>query len=209
MCPGVQGKQGGDDENSDDEAPPVRPFPSLALMEERNALRFQVHHHVSCVSRYEALQPSLLLALSSLDNPLQQSLRTVAICSACALHNPQRQLGTVCSSFSPTFLQDGTPGAAQFIVTTFHPQIVEVADTAYGVQHSNCVSTIVRLAQSAALTFVRNDKSHAARGGAGGGGAAAGSGGSAAAPARRPSKRQKENNSSEENRAAAVGAVGA
>lgn len=91
-------------------------------------------------------------------------------------------------------------GAAQFIITTFHPQIVEVADKAYGVQHSNCVSTIVPLAHSAALKFVRDDKSHQGRGAATSGGSAAGVAG------KRPSKRLKENEAGEDNRGPSVAA---
>lgn len=31
---------------------------------------------------------------------------------------------------------------SQFIITTFHPQLVQVCDQAYGVSHSNRISTI-------------------------------------------------------------------
>jgi hypothetical protein len=72
----------------------------------------------------------------------------------------------------------GANKAVQFIVTTFHPQIVEVAAKAYGVEHARRVSTIRDIGRAAALEFVRNDTSHrsaaaASRQKAAGGGVAA------------------------------------
>ena len=87
--------------------------------------------------------------------------------------------------------------AAQYIVTTFHPQIVQIADMAYGVQHSNRISTIRTLPRKLALKFVRDDKSHGQRGG----GAGAGAGKAVADGELPPGKRQKENEASETNTA--------
>ena len=53
--------------------------------------------------------------------------------------------------------------SAQFIVTTFHPQIVAVSDKAYGVEHRQRVSTVHECEREVALRFVRNDASHANR----------------------------------------------
>lgn len=83
---------------------------------------------------------------------------------------------------------------AQFIVTTFHPQIVEVCDKAYGVEHKHRISSLRELDRQMALDFVRQDKSHEARN---------------HKPAEtniedeegRATKRQKENSSSAENSA--------
>lgn len=91
-------------------------------------------------------------------------------------------------------MQEAAPSPAQFIVTTFHPQIVEVADKTYGVEHSNRVSTIKPIPRDVALTFVRNDKTHEPRSGSAGGKGEVVEGG-----ARRASKRRKENTPSDEN----------
>jgi hypothetical protein len=91
-------------------------------------------------------------------------------------------------------VQEPAPNPAQFIVTTFHPQIVEVADKTYGVEHSNRVSTIKPIPRDVALTFVRNDKTHEPQSGSAGGKAQAPVG-----DARRLSKRRKENTPSDEN----------
>ena len=53
--------------------------------------------------------------------------------------------------------------SAQFIVTTFHPQIVAVSDKTYGVEHRQRVSTVHECEREVALRFVRNDASHANR----------------------------------------------
>ena len=106
---------------------------------------------------------------------------------------------------------------AQFIVTTFHPEVVELADNTYGVEHRHRASTVRTLEPQAALNFVRHDKSHAkvaeraataaagngaahvprTESGVGGNDSSRGGGGGAstskgAAP-KRPNKRQKEN----------------
>jgi hypothetical protein len=88
--------------------------------------------------------------------------------------------------------------AAQYIVTTFHPQIVEISDKSYGVAHSNRVSTIRALSREQAVKFVKGDRSH--RQGAGG----SPSKPAAAVPGERASKRQKENSHPETNAAGAA-----
>lgn len=60
--------------------------------------------------------------------------------------------------------QDLKAVPAQFIVTTFHPQIVEVCDKAYGVEHKHRISSLRELDRQMALDFVRQDKSHDVRG---------------------------------------------
>lgn len=100
------------------------------------------------------------------------------------------------------WLQASSEGEAQsqYIITTFHPQLVEIADKAYGVAHSNRVSTIRSLSRDQALKFVKGDRSHGQRGGGGGGGAAKPA--AAAEPdGAPPGKRQKENEASETNTA--------
>lgn len=80
-------------------------------------------------------------------------------------------------------------GAAQFIVTTFHPQIVEVSDKAYATEHSHRVSRVRDIPRKAALQFVVQDKSHQKVPEASGKGR----------EDRRPAKRQKENSQSLDN----------
>jgi len=46
---------------------------------------------------------------------------------------------------------------AQFIITTFHPQIVEVSDHVYGASHRNRISSIVRIEKGHALQFVQSE----------------------------------------------------
>ena len=50
---------------------------------------------------------------------------------------------------------------AQFIVTTFHPQLVSVADRVYGVSHANRVSRIALVSKSDALQFVQTEEARA------------------------------------------------
>jgi hypothetical protein len=69
---------------------------------------------------------------------------------------------------------------------------VEISDKAYGVAHSNRVSTIRALSREQAVKFVKGDRSHRQ-----GGGALSKPG--AAAPEERASKRQKENSHPETN----------
>lgn len=75
---------------------------------------------------------------------------------------------------------------AQFIVTTFHPQIVAVADNIYGVSHRNRISNVVMVECADALEFLQAEErkaaaanakvTAAAAGGSGGAGAGAGAG---------------------------------
>eukprot|EP00892_Ulva_mutabilis_P006487 jgi/Ulvmu1/420/UM001_0427.1 len=83
---------------------------------------------------------------------------------------------------------------AQFIVTTFHPQIVEVCDKAYGVEHKHRISSLRELDQQMALDFVRQDRSHDTR-------TRKPAEGPAEEEPERAAKRQKENFSSAENSA--------
>ena len=46
---------------------------------------------------------------------------------------------------------------AQFIITTFHPQIVEVSDHVYGASHRNRISSVVRIEKSDALQFLHSE----------------------------------------------------
>lgn len=46
---------------------------------------------------------------------------------------------------------------AQFIITTFQPEIVAVTDKIYGVSHSHRISKIDVLPREQALNFVRRD----------------------------------------------------
>lgn len=89
----------------------------------------------------------------------------------------------------------GDPKAlqAQFIVTTFHPQIVEVCDKAYGVEHKHRISSLRELDRQMALDFVRQDRSHDSR--------ARKAVENAAEEPDRAQKRQKENSPSAENSA--------
>lgn len=88
---------------------------------------------------------------------------------------------------------DVTP-PAQFIITTFHPQLVSVADRVYGVSHANRVSRIALISKSDALQFVQTEEARAqkasaaaaaaaaaAAGGGGKGGKGGGGGGAAVA----------------------------
>ena len=93
---------------------------------------------------------------------------------------------------------------AQYIITTFHPQLVEIATKAYGVAHSNRVSTIRSLSRDQALKFVKGDRSHGQRGGGGGGGVAKPAA-AAVEDGAPPGKRQKENEASETNNASVEG----
>ncbi|PSC68878.1 structural maintenance of chromosomes 3 [Micractinium conductrix] len=76
---------------------------------------------------------------------------------------------------------------AQFIVTTFHPQIVNVADKIYGVSHTNRLSRIDVINRADALTFLESEERRAraaqARGGAATAGTGGGTGGASAAAA--------------------------
>lgn len=80
--------------------------------------------------------------------------------------------------------------AAQFIVTTFHPQIVEVSDKSYATEHSHRVSRVREIPRQAALQFVLQDKSH---------NKAPEPSGKGRGEDKRPSKRQKENSPSLDN----------
>lgn len=51
---------------------------------------------------------------------------------------------------------------AQFIVTTFHPQIVHVADNIYGVSHRNRISSVVLVEKEDAITFLQIEEKRAA-----------------------------------------------
>jgi structural maintenance of chromosome 3 (chondroitin sulfate proteoglycan 6) len=46
---------------------------------------------------------------------------------------------------------------AQFIITTFHPQIVEVSDQVYGASHRNRISSVVRIDKEDALKFLQSE----------------------------------------------------
>eukprot|EP01024_Parvocaulis_polyphysoides_P046954 TRINITY_DN44506_c0_g1_i1.p1 TRINITY_DN44506_c0_g1~~TRINITY_DN44506_c0_g1_i1.p1 ORF type:complete len:150 (-),score=12.88 TRINITY_DN44506_c0_g1_i1:81-530(-) len=46
---------------------------------------------------------------------------------------------------------------AQYIVTTFHPQIVEVSHKVYGVSHNNRISTVQVITKEEALQFLTED----------------------------------------------------
>jgi len=46
---------------------------------------------------------------------------------------------------------------AQFIITTFHPQIVEVSDHVYGASHRNRISSVVRIEKADALQFLHSE----------------------------------------------------
>ena len=52
---------------------------------------------------------------------------------------------------------DGTPGA-QFICTTFRPEMVQVAEKCYGVSYSNKTSSIDVVDKVHALDFVEGQK---------------------------------------------------
>ena len=47
---------------------------------------------------------------------------------------------------------------AQFIITTFHPQIVQVADKVYGASHRNRISSVVRVEREDALEFLHAEE---------------------------------------------------
>ena len=47
---------------------------------------------------------------------------------------------------------------AQFIITTFHPQIVQVADKVYGASHRNRISSVVRVEKEDALEFLHAEE---------------------------------------------------
>ena len=89
---------------------------------------------------------------------------------------------------------DGHPKVtpAQFIVTTFHPQIVEVCDKAYGVEHKHRISSLRELDRQMALDFVRQDRTHDSR-------ARKPIENNTAEEQERALKRQKENSPSAEN----------
>ena len=81
---------------------------------------------------------------------------------------------------------------AQFIITTFHPQIVEVSDHVYGASHRNRISTVVRIEKEDALQFLQSE--------AGGAGTRGGNGhgnsnkGQAAGPGENENENKNENN---------------
>lgn len=88
----------------------------------------------------------------------------------------------------------GVTPPAQFIITTFHPQLVSVADRVYGVSHANRVSRIALISKGDALQFVQTEEARAqkasaaaaaaaaaAAGGGKGGGKGGGGGGAAVA----------------------------
>ena len=47
---------------------------------------------------------------------------------------------------------------AQFIITTFHEQLVHVSDQVYGVSHTNRISRVDRIPHQYALEFLRNQE---------------------------------------------------
>jgi structural maintenance of chromosome 3 (chondroitin sulfate proteoglycan 6) len=71
---------------------------------------------------------------------------------------------------------------AQFIVTTFHPQIVAVADNIYGVSHRNRISNVVMVERADALEFLSAEEKKAATAARAGAAAAGAAGAAAAAP---------------------------
>jgi structural maintenance of chromosome 3 (chondroitin sulfate proteoglycan 6) len=79
---------------------------------------------------------------------------------------------------------------AQFIVTTFHPQIVAVADNIYGVSHRNRISNVVMVERADALEFLQAEERKATA--AARASAAAGAGAAGAAAARRPDEEVQE-----------------
>lgn len=50
---------------------------------------------------------------------------------------------------------------AQFIITTFHPQIVQVSDKIYGASHRNRISSVVRVEREDALEFLQAEEKRA------------------------------------------------
>ncbi|KAG2481917.1 hypothetical protein HYH03_019126 [Edaphochlamys debaryana] len=64
---------------------------------------------------------------------------------------------------------------AQFIVTTFHPQIVNEADALFGVAHTNRISRVYAIKRADALQFLQaaEEQANQAAGGGGGGAVAA------------------------------------
>ena len=46
----------------------------------------------------------------------------------------------------------------QFICTTFRPELVQVADKHYGVQHRNKTSTVAAVSKETALEFVEGQR---------------------------------------------------
>ena len=71
----------------------------------------------------------------------------------------------------------GVSPPAQFIITTFHPQLVSVADRVYGVSHANRVSRIALISKSDALQFVQTEEARAQKASAAAAAAAAAAGG--------------------------------
>ncbi|CAG9460585.1 unnamed protein product [Pedinophyceae sp. YPF-701] len=55
---------------------------------------------------------------------------------------------------------------AQFIVTTFNPQLVQVSDQVYGVSHAKRISTVDLVTREDAIQFLQEDEQHDAAGGA-------------------------------------------
>ncbi|KAK9806507.1 hypothetical protein WJX73_005362 [Symbiochloris irregularis] len=53
---------------------------------------------------------------------------------------------------------------AQFIITTFHPQLILKADTVYGVSHTNRVSRVDVVTREDALEFVQSEEQHEGQG---------------------------------------------
>jgi hypothetical protein len=188
-----------DDDDEDDEAP----GPSKARCHKRNcvadcppfsALPLQCHF---CV---------LLLVGTPRGSP---HIRT----PAAAIGRGWNNIATAAEAFFVQVAKKAGKGLedaqrhAQFIVTTFHPQIVAVADQAYGVENKQRISTVKSISRAMALEFVRNDTSHRARASgcaSAGGSMRSGPSKVAAAAAKRPSKRLKENRMSEDNDAAAA-----
>ncbi|KAI7745681.1 hypothetical protein M8C21_011023 [Ambrosia artemisiifolia] len=50
--------------------------------------------------------------------------------------------------------------STQFITTTFHPELVKVADKVYGVTQKNEVSRVNVVTMDEALDFIVHDQSH-------------------------------------------------
>ena len=50
----------------------------------------------------------------------------------------------------------------QFVMTTFRPELVNVADRVYGVMHTNRISNVRVIDHTAALAFIEHDQGEAA-----------------------------------------------
>lgn len=68
-------------------------------------------------------------------------------------------LWMICDHLSSILQSADERNPAQFIITTFHPQIIEETDKVYGVAHQNRISTVEVMTKEDAFAFFSREDS--------------------------------------------------